>query len=79
MNAARSLSRRQFLSIVALGSTAGLALKLGLDVTRSPEPIRQTRILMGTVVNLTVVGDDRPAVWLLAGAGVLAVGDRSTF
>lgn len=66
------LSRRQFLKIVALGGTAGLAAKLGLDRLRPPTLVRQSRVLMGTLVNLALVGDDARA----AQAAIDAVLDK---
>lgn len=56
------VSRRQFLRILAIGGSAGLALRWGV---RQLEPhiqtVSETRLLMGTIVNLTVLTDDRKA------------------
>ena len=52
------LSRRQFLQIVAVGGIAGATAKLSFDAWKRMETITETRLLMGTVVNLTVVSDD---------------------
>jgi len=53
-------SRRQVLKIIALGGTGSLALGYGL-FRRSAVSVSRSRLLMGTVVNLTIVGDDREA------------------
>ena len=53
------LSRRGFLKIVALSSAAGAALKFGLTASRRPHHFTRSRILMGTVVNITIVGYDK--------------------
>lgn len=50
-----SINRRQFLKIVAAGSVSALALKLGLDSASSLDEVHETRLLMGTVVNITVL------------------------
>ena len=52
------LSRRQFLQIVAVGGIASATAKLSLDAWKRLETVSETRLLMGTVVNLTVVSDD---------------------
>lgn len=49
------VSRRQFLRIVAASGAAALAIKTGLDKARGRQTVTQTRVLMGTVVNLTLV------------------------
>lgn len=56
MNQKHSIPRRQFLQILALGGAAGLAWKLGLGLNEELETASETRLLMGTVVNLTVIG-----------------------
>ncbi|MFC1959488.1 FAD:protein FMN transferase [Chloroflexota bacterium] len=61
MNNAKSMGRRQFLRIIGVGALAGVALKTGLDVTQGAETVSATRLLMGTVVNLTLITDDVPA------------------
>jgi thiamine biosynthesis lipoprotein len=62
MNGTReTLSRRQFVQIVALGGTAGLARKLGLDRLRPPAPVRQACVLLGTTVHLSVAGGEPQA------------------
>lgn len=52
-------SRRQFLRIIAVSGTAGVALKLGLEFASGADAVSATRLLMGTVVNLTIVGASR--------------------
>jgi len=49
------INRRQFLQIVAVTGVAGLTLKVGLDRLNELETIQESRLLMGTVVNLTVI------------------------
>jgi len=63
------INRRQFLRIVAVGGVAGvagLALKSGWDALTGLETTRETRLLMGTIVNLTAItppgGQGRAAV-----------------
>jgi len=56
-----AITRRQFLRILAIGGIAGAGVKLGLDRIGSVETISETRLLMGTVVNLKVVSPDRDA------------------
>lgn len=54
----KKITRRDFLKIVAVGAAAGAALKLGLDSLSADEIISETRLLMGTVVNIKAVGLD---------------------
>lgn len=62
-----TLSRRRFVQIVAMTGVAGLAAKLGLDST--PDVIvTDSRILMGTIVNLTVLGETHWAAAVAAKA-----------
>lgn len=56
---AKMLSRRDFLKITAIGGAAALALRFGLDIEPDSISIKETRLLMGTVVNLTIISDDR--------------------
>ena len=52
-------SRRQVLKIIGVSAAAGAAWKFGL--TRRDlglAEVSETRVLMGTVVNLTVIGED---------------------
>ena len=58
MNSTPKMGRRQFLRIVGVSGLAGLALKAGLDLRGVTETVSETRLLMGTVVNLTLVTDD---------------------
>jgi len=66
------LNRRQVLRIVAVGGAVGVAWKLGFPRGGSTLPVTESRVLMGTTVNLTVVGPDREA----AQAAVRATLDR---
>jgi len=52
-------SRRDVLRILAVGGVAGLGWKLGLFGGKSSDAVTRSRVLMGTLVHLTVVGDDR--------------------
>lgn len=64
MKQRQAIKRRDFLRIIGAGSVAGLAaLALGRDdrSAASPETVTETRLLMGTVVNLTLVTSDRRA------------------
>lgn len=61
MQQTKTMGRRQFLRIVGVGALAGVALKTGLDVAQNAEIIHETRLLMGTVVNLTLVTHDARA------------------
>lgn len=56
-----TISRRQFLRILAIGGITGAGVKIGLDRFSAVETISETRLLMGTVVNLRVVSSDRDA------------------
>ena len=52
-------TRRDVMKILALGGAAGAAWGLGLLRRSGPGTVRRSRTLMGTTVNLTVLGDDR--------------------
>ncbi|MCP4141246.1 MAG: FAD:protein FMN transferase [Chloroflexi bacterium] len=54
----KKITRRDFLKIVAVGGAAGAALKLGLDSLPADEIISETRLLMGTLINIKAVGLD---------------------
>lgn len=59
-----TLKRRDFLRIIGAGSVAGIAaLALGRDdrSAAAPEVVTETRLLMGTVVNMTLITPDRRA------------------
>jgi thiamine biosynthesis lipoprotein len=58
---ARVPSRRAVLRILAVGGAAGVAWKLGLFDRFRGRPVTRTRTLMGTFVNLTVLGDHEEA------------------
>ena len=58
----KQISRRNFLKIVAVGTvSAGVAVKFGLDQWSKEQTATATRLLMGTVVNLTIVSDNPAA------------------
>jgi thiamine biosynthesis lipoprotein len=54
------LSRREVLRIFAV-SAAALSLPSAISCSRSATPVTESRVLMGTVVNLTVMGPDADA------------------
>jgi FAD:protein FMN transferase len=55
----KKVTRRQVLRIVAGAGVAGLALKVGLS--RGPVALSETRLLIGTIVKLTVLTYDTQA------------------
>ena len=55
----KQISRRDFLKIVAMVGGAGAFLKLGVDRFNAPVVVKESRFLMGTVVNLTLVGGNK--------------------
>lgn len=54
-------TRRDALRILAVGGAAGVAWKLGLFGRFGSRAVTRGRMLMGTAVHLTVLGDDREA------------------
>ncbi len=57
-----TLGRRQFLRIIGAGSVAGMAaFALNRQSTPAQAVVTETRVLMGTLVNLTLVTTDRKA------------------
>jgi len=58
MKKINKINRRQFLQIVALGGAAAAATKFGLDSLSASEIVSETRLLMGTVINIKTVGLD---------------------
>lgn len=72
--AAQGLTRRQFIRMTA---TAGVLLAGGVGLTkglsaRHPAPVHETRLLLGSIANLTIISDD-PAQ---ARAAISAAFDR---
>ncbi len=59
------VSRRDFLKIVAFSGAVGLGLKYAPVLLEQSATISETRLLMGTLVNLTLIGDDREAARLV--------------
>jgi len=51
--------RRAMLRILAVGGAAGVAWKLGLFSRDGAGPVTRTRVLLGTWIHLTVLGEDR--------------------
>lgn len=54
-------TRRDALRILAIGGAAGVAWRLGLLSRSSSGAVSRSRVLMGTGVHITVLGDDREA------------------
>ena len=54
-------NRRDVLRILAVAGAAGATWKLGLWPFGRSSSVTRSRVLMGTTVNLTVLGDDREA------------------
>lgn len=52
-------SRRQVLQIMGMSAAVGVAWKLGLTTRDKLAEVSESRVLMGTVVNLTVIGDNK--------------------
>ena len=55
------VTRSQFLKILAVCGTAGAAIRLGLDKAKGLITVSESRLLMGTIINLVVVADGRSA------------------
>ena len=55
------ITRRQFLNIVAVSGGAGLALKLGFGAANNSVIVNDTRLLMGTIINLSVIAENKSA------------------
>lgn len=53
-----TLSRRHFLQITAVASTVFLGGRWVQRLVKQPTAVHQTRLLMGTIINLTLVGED---------------------
>jgi FAD:protein FMN transferase len=67
------MSRRQMLRIVAAAGIAGLTLEIGRD--HGPAALSETRLVIGTIVNLTVVSKDATA----GRAAITSCLDRMSF
>lgn len=57
--AKKQISRRDFIKIIAVAGGGAAALKLGLGIKAQPVVVTETRLLMGMVVNLTIIGGDQ--------------------
>ncbi|MEM8884759.1 MAG: FAD:protein FMN transferase [Planctomycetota bacterium] len=62
------LNRRQVLRIVAVGGAGAAIWKFGWPRGSDARPVTESRVLMGTQVNLTVLGPDREAARAAVGA-----------
>jgi thiamine biosynthesis lipoprotein len=67
-----AISRRQFMRILAVGGGASLVLGSGLGLTGcgGAADVSETRLLMGTIVNLRVIGGDEPSAREALGAAL---------
>lgn len=54
----RRISRRDFLKIMAIGTAGGMALKYGMTQPPADKIVSETRILMGTIINIKAAGSD---------------------
>jgi thiamine biosynthesis lipoprotein len=59
MNLKKTVTRRQFLKIIAASSAIGLAWKLGIQNLSPDLVISETRLLMGTIINLVIISENR--------------------
>ena len=66
------ITRRDFLKIVAVSGASGLVLKFGLNTLTADKVVSETRLLMGTLINIKAVGPDPDA----ASAAINACFDR---
>jgi len=63
MKRQKTISRRDFLKIIAVSGAAGFTAKYGLDSLIADEVVSETRLLMGTVINIKAVGPDPKAAF----------------
>ncbi|MCB0047396.1 MAG: FAD:protein FMN transferase [Caldilineaceae bacterium] len=61
MSNKKRISRRNFLQIIAVGTVAGATAQFSAGVLTQTKSAGATRLLMGTVTNLTVISDDKAA------------------
>lgn len=54
----QNVTRRDFLKIVAVSAAGGFALKYGLTKPVTEQIVSETRMLVGTIININVVGAD---------------------
>jgi len=59
MNLKKTITRRQFLKIIAASGAIGLAWKLGIQNLSPDLVISETRLLMGTIINLVIISENR--------------------
>jgi len=71
----RTPTRRDVLRLLAVGGGAGIAWKMGLFGRFEPRMATRSRILMGTGVHLTVLGDDLEAADAAADATLRRMAD----
>lgn len=56
-----TISRKNFIKIIAAAGTAGVVLKSGYDQANQEQSVSQSRFLMGTLINITLVGGSAKA------------------
>lgn len=52
----QNFSRRDFIKLIAVAGGAGMACHFGIDALQSPDVTTDTRLLMGTVIHITIIG-----------------------
>ncbi len=55
----RNITRRDFLKIIAVAGVGATMTKFGFDKLNDDDVVDETRLLMGTVINIKAVGTDR--------------------
>ena len=60
LNASQKINRREFLRIFAAAGIGGLCLKAGLSKLNAEQVVHVSQVMMGTVVNLTLISPDVP-------------------
>jgi thiamine biosynthesis lipoprotein len=61
MGLKKTINRRQFLKIIAASGAIGLAWKFGLQNLSPDLMISESRLLMGTIINLVIISENREA------------------
>lgn len=61
MKKRNTISRRDFLKIIAVSGAAGFTAKYGLDSLLADKVVSETRLLMGTVINIKAIAPNSKA------------------